>query len=341
MNIAIFILAPESEFTKLKLRIRAIEEMNINRFNLNLLKVLDALLREGSSTGAARRLGLSQPAVSSALARLRAALGDPLFVRRGNRLQPTEAALSLAAPVRRIIGEAETLLEGPGAFEPARARGLVRLAGTDFFAETLVPSLTRRLRAEAPGIQLQFLNLAPEDHLAMLQRQDVDIALLPVRGLPAWADAVPLFSAEFVVITALDHPSLGALAPGDDTALPLEMFCALPHAIMSPQGRLRTATDDALAERGLARTVALSMPSFTAIFSIVAASDLIAVVPGQLARLEAARRGLRLFLPPLDIPAPLLHAVWHRHGAASPLKRYLRDLAVELLAPGGAGQNSR
>jgi DNA-binding transcriptional LysR family regulator len=311
--------------------------VNIQPFNLNLLKVLDALLSEGSTIGAAQRIGLSQPAVSSALARLRRDLADPLFVRRGPRLEPTDFALSLAASVRRIIEETERLLAGPEAFVPRLARGVVRLAGTDFFAELLIPELTRRLRVEAPGIQVQLLNLAPEDHLTMLERYNVDIALLPERNFPAWAEALPLFSAEFSVIAAKSHPELESANLATGATIPFDLFCKIPHAIMSPQGQLQTATDKHLADRGLARTVMLSLPSFTAICATVAQTDLIAVVPTHLAHVMQDRHRLRAFTPPLEIAAPTLCAVWHRSSAASPLKRYVRDISAEILASLHAG----
>jgi DNA-binding transcriptional LysR family regulator len=305
--------------------------MNIQRFNLNLLKVLDALLSEGSTIGAAERVGLSQPAVSSALGRLRRDLADPLFVRRGLHLEPTDFALSLAAPVRGIIEETERLLAGSEAFKPDLACGVVRMAGTDFFAEMLIPQLIRRLRKEAPGIQIQMLNLAPEDHLIMLERYNVDIALLPERHFPGWAEAQPLFSARFSVVASEQHPELERAGLAAGAVLPLNLFCEIPHAIMSPQGKLHTATDAALAEQGLARHVMLSLPSFTAICAAVAQTDLIAVVPTQLAYALQGRYGLRIFEPPLEIAAPTLCAVWHRSSAASPMKRYVRDLAADIL----------
>ena len=123
--------------------------MNIASFDLNLLTVLDALLREGSTVRAGERIGLSQPAVSAALGRLRHALGDELFVRRGQGLEPTDYARSLVVPVREVLDAVVGVLAG-SRFEPGTSDAVFRLSGSDFFAEMLMPALAERLSREAP-----------------------------------------------------------------------------------------------------------------------------------------------------------------------------------------------
>src|SRR4051812_39302989 len=124
--------------------------MNLLTFDLNLLRVLDALLRDQSTVKAARRVRLSQPAVSAALGRLRDTLNDPLFVRQGQRLVPTDYARSLEIPLRRLLGELTELLSGPGTFDPLQAHQSFRIAGSDFFAEMLMPPLAPLLEKSAP-----------------------------------------------------------------------------------------------------------------------------------------------------------------------------------------------
>lgn len=117
---------------------------NLNSFDMNLLRVLDALLETSSTTDAGRRVGLSQPAVSAALARLRDALGDPLFVRQGRRLIATDFARTLRDPLRRLLEDTEQLLTGNAAFDPTTSKDTFRLSGSDFYATLLMPALADR-----------------------------------------------------------------------------------------------------------------------------------------------------------------------------------------------------
>ena len=177
-------------FGKSHLVIEGIDRMNFRTFDLNLLKVLDALLREGSTVGAARRLGLSQSAVSSALNRLRQSIGDELLVRRGGRLEPTDFALGLADPLRKTLGELESLLEAD-AFEPATSDACIRISGPDYYSDMVLPRLAEIVEAEAPNMRLQMFDLVPEDHFATLDRYEVDIILMPEGPLPDWASTQP------------------------------------------------------------------------------------------------------------------------------------------------------
>jgi DNA-binding transcriptional LysR family regulator len=146
----------KNKFVKSIFIIVLILSMNLLSFDLNLLKVLDALLRDASTTRAGERIGLSQPAVSAALGRLRVAFGDPLFVREGQALRPTEYALSLVAPLQHLLEDTNHLLARP-AFDPSTATDLFRISAADFFTEMLLPDLTARLERDAPGVRLRWL----------------------------------------------------------------------------------------------------------------------------------------------------------------------------------------
>ncbi len=153
--------------------------MNFATFDLNLLRVLDALFREGSTVKASARLGLSQPAVSSSLSRLRHALDDPLFVRQGNRLVPTDFAENLRHGVQDELNRIELLLSKADAFDPEKAEGHFKISGSDFFAELLMPNLGDLLTRTAPKLRAQLVDLVPDDYLASLERYDADLALIP------------------------------------------------------------------------------------------------------------------------------------------------------------------
>lgn len=315
--------------------------VNLSTFDLNLMRVLDALLREGSTVGAGRRLGLSQPAVSAALGRLRHALGDPLFVRQGQGMVPTSFAAGLEVPLRAVLEEIEGVLTGPDLFDPAEASLDFRISGTDYFATMLMPKLGARVQIEAPGVRLQLVDTVPDHYVAALERQNVDLALLPELPFPAWIAHEPLFHAKFAVIARKGHPTLTAagVAPGD--TVPMETFCALGHVLCSPDGRFHGLGDAALAREGRSRRVVMSVPVFEGVLQVVAASDLIALIPRDLAEHRAEAAGITVHPPPVAIAPPLLCMIWHRSRSSDPAHLWLRGIVSEILAPLGRGDGVR
>jgi len=303
-------MAGEGPFVKLIYVIYSILMANLAAFDLNLLKVFDAMLREGSTVRAGERLGLSQPAVSAALKRLRHAIGDPLFVRHGQRLVPTSRAQALEPALRRAIEAIEGVLSEPAAFDPARAAFDFRISGTDFFASLLMPSLVLRLCAAAPGVRVQLVDLVPDNHIDALVRFDVDLALIPLADFPGWIAHEALFREHFTVIARKGHPALSGVAPGG--ALPLDVFCRLGHVLCSPEGRFHGLCDVTLARIGRSRRVVATVPVFEGVISIVKGSDLIALVPQALARARAEAGGFTLYRPPMPVEPPLLCMAWQR-----------------------------
>ena len=307
-----------------------IDVTNIGNFDLNLLRVLDALLREGSTVRAAERLHVTQPTVSAALARLRHALGDPLFVRRGQGLEATDHARALATPVREALDRAEAVLAGP-TFEPATSRAVFRLSGSDFFAEMLMPRLAERLAREAPLMRLHLTDLVPDSYVDTLDRYEVDLALIPSTALPDWVDHSPAFWSSFSVIARAGHPAMSALSPGE--APPLDLYCALGHVLFSPEGKARSIGDAALAAVGRERRVAMTLPVFSGVWNAVRGSDLIALIPTQLAEAVAPRAGLTVHPPPMPMDLVLIEMIWHRRATTAPAHRWLRRVVAEALLP--------
>ena len=310
--------------------------VNLATFDLNLIRVLDALLREGSTVGAGRRLGLSQPAVSAALGRLRHALGDPLFVRQGQGLVPTSFAAGLEAPLREVLEDIEGVFSGPGHFDPAAANLDFRISGMDFFATMLMPELGARVQRDAPGIRLQLVDMVPDHHAKALVGRNVDLALLPASTFPRWIAHEPLFHARFAVIARTGHPALTAagVVPGD--VIPNDLFCALGHVLCSPDGQFHGLGDAALAREGRSRRVVMSVPVFEGVLQVVAASDLIALFPHDLAEHRAEDAGISIYAPPVTVTPPLLCMIWHRSHSGDPAHIWLRGIVSEILAPLGS-----
>lgn len=307
--------------------------MNFGSFDLNLLRVLDALLREGSTVRAGARIGLSQPAVSAALGRLRAALGDPLFVRHGQRLVPTDFARSLELPLHETLDRIEALLAGPGLFDPRRASDSFRLSGSDFFAEMLMPDLGRHLAGVAPGVRAQLIDLVPENYVGTLERYEVDLALVPSTDLPEWTDSAVLFRSAFAVVARRGHPVLARAGLRPGATIPLDLFCDLGHVLFSPEGRLQAMGDAALAAVGRARRVVMTLPVFAGVARVVAQSDHVALMPVQLAQRYGPLHGLDLYRAPIPVPVATIRMVWHRRMTRAPAHRWFRQTVAAILQP--------
>lgn len=312
--------------------------MNFATFDLNLLRVLNALLTEGSTVKAGERLNMSQPAVSGALSRLRHALGDDLFVRHGNRLVATGYAEALALELGEQLDRIEAMLSPQRAFEPAEAHGTFRIAGSDFFADILMPALASRLQRQAPGIRAQLVDLVPSNYVRSLEQYRADLALIPDTATPDWIDKAPAFTSSFVVIARRDHPVIAASGIRQGDVMPIDLFCDLGHVLFSPEGNLRAMGDAALARIGRSREVVLTVPVFSGVVRAVSESDLIALVPRQLAEKLAPSLRLSVFTPPMPVEPALVVGAWHRKSSRDPLHRWVRDLVFELLRPLNAGE---
>ncbi|MDR3536200.1 MAG: LysR family transcriptional regulator [Acetobacteraceae bacterium] len=299
--------------------------MNLRRIDLNLLVAFDALMAEGQVTRAARRLGLSQPAMSGTLARLRTLFGDTLLVRTATGMQPTPRALALAGPVRQVLQQTERLLQNETAFDPATARQTFRGRMSDVLEFLLLPALLPRLEA-APGLSLELLHLAPVGTVAALEADEIDFAVSMVLDHTGAIRAERLIQDRMVCVMAADHPA----AQG---TLTLERFLALSHlkvSIAPTDGRYVDAALDAI---GQARQVTLNLPHWLVVPHLLHGSRLMAVMSERLAR-GFGDPALAIRELPLDAVPFAWTLYWHRRhdGAASQrwMRGLLRDAAATL-----------
>ena len=297
--------------------------MNISSLNLNLLPVLDALLAERSVSRAAARVGLSQPAVSNALAQLRAHFGDPLLVREGNGMAPTERALALAGPLRAALLALEQGLQPAQAFDPASAQRNFIIMTNDFVAYAMLPRLLGRLQREAPGIALQIR--AWQEHAVPpeLARGEADLVLGFNRGLPVAHHATPLFTDRFVFVARQGHPVVRG-------KINLATYTKLKHVIVSHEPNARGVFDDVLAQRGLSRNVALRVSHFLLVPPIIAATDYVAALSEIVAVGAEKLLRLQLLKMPLHFDGAMVHMVWHERTGASPAHGWLRGVVEEV-----------
>lgn len=299
--------------------------LNLSAIDLNLLVVFDALMVERHVTRAGQRLGLSQPAVSAALGRLRHAMGDELFVRRPGGVDPTPRALELEQPLRRALLQIRAALSSK-AFEPAAAMRTFRLATNDFAASVLLPGLCARLRSRAPGVDVRVLAADQRRGRMLVERAECDLAIGAFDTLEPGLhrrEIVP--QAGFLCVMRRDHALAGA-------PLTLESFAAAPHLLVSHIGDAVGFVDGILAEHGLERRVAVTVPHFLVAPLVVATTDLIATLPVRLAQRCAASADLVALEPPFAqhyLPVAML---WSERTAQDPGHEWLRSTLAEVAA---------
>ncbi|WP_337107958.1 LysR family transcriptional regulator [Mesorhizobium salmacidum] len=306
-----------------------IDAMNLNALDLNLVRVLDALLRERSVTRAGEQIGLSQPAVSAALNRLRHVLNDQLFVRRGNDMVPTPRAESLTEPVRAALREIERVFQTGKDFDPAGLERTFTFMGADFFSMLLMPPLAARIAAMAPGVSFRFLDSARGDVSRLLQDDEIDAALERPLEVPDWVSSTPLFDSPFAIIAARDNTAIKQAGIADGEPLPIELFCELPHVLRSIDGSMSGSTDAALDKIGLKRRVSLALPHFQAVALAVASGNHLAAVPRQFAVAAVKSLPVVIYQPPFAIAVPEVRMYWHARHDDEPPHRWIRNQILE------------
>ncbi len=289
---------------------------DIRNVDLNLLVVLDVLLDERSVSRAAKRLNLSQPAVSGALKRLRETFQDPLFVRAQQGIRPTPQALELIRPVKTVLQDIDTILSVAG-FTPDAAESIFRIAATDYAQMTFLAPLMQQVHRVAPNIRFSVVSTDIARMPDQFDRQEIDFAITVPEMAPKNVHAMELFEDRYVCAVSPDHPS----ATED---LTLDDFCALNHVLVTPSsGGFFGPTDDALEKLGRRRRVTVSVPNFLSLPGILVNSSFITVAPERILRPFAD--DLRIFPPPLALPAFKVVALWHELTARSPAHSWLRE----------------
>ncbi|CAM3633895.1 HTH lysR-type domain-containing protein [Bordetella sputigena] len=290
---------------------------SLRRLDLNLLVTLDALLAEHNVTRAAERLHLSQPTVSVQLARLREIFGDPLLLPGPRGMRPTARADELREPLRQALEALNQAVAPTRPFDPALADQTWRVAATDYGGSTILLPALAALRAAAPDMRLAMLGLNPPALARQAEQGDVDLAFHISAGAPAALRSRPLFVERYVLAGRKGHPRLKRRPT-------LAQFCKLDHAIVSADGGgFQGVTDAALARLGMARRVALSVPHFLFLASVLASTEMVALVPSRLVRGNSA---LQVVEPPLEVAGFEMVMLWHERLHRDPAHQWLRDV---------------
>jgi DNA-binding transcriptional LysR family regulator len=297
--------------------------VNIDSLDLNLLRVLDAVLAERSATKAARRLHVTQSAVSNALARLRVVLGDPLLVRSSRGLTPTPRARELEAGLSSLLGSLEALLGARAVFDPQTTTREFTVACADYGTTILGPALCELLRARAPHATLRFLpleDLSRTDGLA----GDVDLHVGMPPRVPSGCSSAALFEDTFVCL-------LPKARQAPSKRLSLKAYLAARHVRVSVLGSTKDAVDVALAKRGLARHAVLTVPHFSVV-PLLVERGYVATLSRRLAQAQCRVYDVAWCEPPLSLGRRATRMIWHERTQSDPASRFLREVVRDAAA---------
>lgn len=307
-----------------------IHNMNLQSIDLNLLVVLEALVEECNVTRAAKRIGLSQPAMSNALARLRRTFDDPLLVRTAEGMIPTPAAQSLIIPVRHALAQLREALEEKSVFDPTATERTFHLLTNDYAEIALVAPLLQILRANAGSIKLRIQRprsvFEPPSTSSLADSFDLAVGFYPdALALDARLHSALLWEEQNVCLVSAKHPTING-------KLSLKQFAEAEHVALFYKSSGPGVVDTLLAQKGFARKIAVQSPHFASLPFIVAGTNLIATVPERMARQFARQLKLQVLPVPLDLPAFRLTLLWHQRHHSDPAHRWLRHTMIETAA---------
>jgi DNA-binding transcriptional LysR family regulator len=296
----------------------------VQDFDLNLLPIAVAVAKTRSVTRAAQQLGMSQSAVSTALARLRGSMRDPLFVRTGRGMEPTPRAEALVTAAQDILMRVREDLLRPDTFDAANSDATVAFALTDIGDMVILPRIFSALRAEAPRLKVNSVSAPPAQIESGLEAGSIDL------GVGFFPDLNKrnyyqqrLYTNSFVCLLRADHPIEGR-------RLTLKQFLSLDHAVVQAEGRSLEFFEQVLSRRRIRRNIVLRTPHITSIPFIIAASDLVVTVPLPVATSFVRLANIKMIRPPIPVPRLEIRQYWHRKFHDDARNRWLRALVARL-----------
>lgn len=313
----------------------------LRNVDLNLLVAFEVLMRERSVSRAAEKISVTQSAMSHILHRLREQLDDPVLVKTGRGMQPTDRALSLVEPVSRILREIEELLQSPTGFGPRSSQRRFVISATDYMEYLLMPPLIEKLVQEAPGIDIQVQRTQSDFPIQSLEDYSVDMVLgfEVMLSLPSRVHRARLFDDRMACVVRTGHPLAGA------EHLELETYLAANHMLISRTGSVTGLVDEWLRERGLERRIGLIVPHFLSAPLIVAQTDMLLSLPLRIAERFLTLAPLQILPLPFELPVFNLVMVWHPLREKDPahlwLRQQLDQVCRQFLPSTGSGIGGR
>ena len=299
--------------------------MDIDALEIRLLEVFSAIMRERSVTHAAESLGLTQPAISQGLRKLRHCLDDPLFVRTPQGVEPTPRALELADPVSELLHIARERLGRAPVFEPHRVQRTFSFYASDAGAVVFTPLIAEKLRTLAPGVRIRVLPIVARRFPEGLESGEADLALGSFQGFGAGFYQQRLYEDSYVCLVRAGHPDIRS-------RLSLKQFLNAQHLIVSAEGtgHAHAAVEKILIRRIAPERIAARVSSFLAAPVLVARTDFVLTVPGRVACVFAEPLGLKVFGPPIELPRFEVKQYWHERYQNDPANRWFREMIVSL-----------
>jgi len=289
------------------------------RYDLNLLPIFVALMEERSVTRAAERMGMTQPALSNALSRLRLMLQDQLFVRERYGIQPTPIALELSPLIAEALAQLDDAVLGQQAFDPLHAERLFTIAPNGYVEFVLVPAIVARLEKVAPGIKLRLTPYGNDLVETGVVSGTTALVLGRIVDPPDNLVVQHLMDEGLACAVRADHPGVGDV-------MTREQFETMKHVNIVPPGRMRAGLFQALAQQQLKRDVAISVTNFFAVAEMVAVTDYCATLPSLICRRLMHDPRLKILPAPVDIGSFPVEMAWHVRYRHDPAHRWLRAL---------------
>ncbi len=302
-----------------------ISNMNVTDLDLNLLRAFDAIATEGGVTVAGARIGLSQPAMSNALARLRQLFDDPLFVRTPRGMRPTPFAQQLAQPVREALRLIQGALQQHAGFDPRSSTDTFRFHMSDIGEMVFLPGLLERVKDDAPGVKIEVVRIPIKEVHAALEAGELDLAVGFLPGLTTGMRQQPLFREHYVCMLRADHPAIGA-------KISAKQFREAAHVLVSYAGTGHQVIEETFLAQGLGAHIAVRVPHFLVVPMILARTDLIVTVPSRVAEVFRKGGNFKVLPLPLSMPSFEVRLHWHQRFHQDPAKRWLREVMTELYA---------
>lgn len=300
-----------------------IRDSTLRNLDLNLLHAFSVLMEEQNVSRAAKRLLIGQPGLSSALRRLRDALGDELFVRVGRGLQPTPRALAIAPAIEDALASIEHVVRGPTAFDPATWNGEFRVGMCDNLEMAFFGALTARLRQAAPDARVVAVASTKRDSVQLLENGAYDFSVAVHDEPVSWHIRELLFDQHLLCLYNPAQLRFG-------TSLSLAEYSQAQHVIVSSEGTVTTGIDAMLGTFGLQRDIIASVSRYAAVGPVLQAVPSIATVPETVARCMARLYGLQVCEPPLPLPVEPISMLYRRVDHADERQAWFRHLFIEV-----------
>jgi len=294
------------------------------RYDLNLLPVFITLMEERSVTRAADRLGITQPALSNALARLREMMQDQLFIRERYGIQPTPMALELAPVIAAALAKIDEAILGQQDFDPRQAGRLMTIAPNSYVEFVLVPAIVARLREVAPGIRLRLTPFGTDLSETGVISGTTAMVFGRIIDPPDNLVVQHLMDEGLACVVRADHPEIG-------DSISREQYEHMRHVNVLPPGRLRLGLFTALEQRGIKREVAVSVTHFLAVPEMIAVTDYCATLPNRICQRLAADPRLKVLPAPVDLGTFPIEMAWHVRYRNDPAHRWLRTLISDIV----------